>query len=80
LLAGPPALHDAQPLGKPRFGHEPAPDARTRARPAVTNIKTGVNSFKFFMAYKGALMVTDEELVKGFTRCKELGALPQVRV
>jgi hypothetical protein len=32
------------------------------------------------MAYKGALMVTDEELVRGFGRCKELGALPQVRV
>ncbi|KAI8468148.1 MAG: hypothetical protein J3K34DRAFT_386464 [Monoraphidium minutum] len=40
--------------------------------------KKGINSFKFFMAYKGALMVTDGELVSGFTRCKELGALPQV--
>ena len=38
----------------------------------------GVNSFKFFMAYKGALMVTDEELLKGFARCRDLGALPQV--
>ncbi|GBF89372.1 dihydropyrimidinase [Raphidocelis subcapitata] len=40
--------------------------------------KLGINSFKFFMAYKGALMVTDEELINGFSRCKELGALPQV--
>jgi dihydropyrimidinase len=39
---------------------------------------TGINSFKFFMAYKGALMVTDEELLQGFKKCRELGALPQV--
>lgn len=38
----------------------------------------GINSFKFFMAYKGALMVTDSEMLQGFTKCKELGALPQV--
>lgn len=38
----------------------------------------GINSFKFFMAYKGALMVTDSEMLEGFTTCKELGALPQV--
>lgn len=30
------------------------------------------------MAYKGALMVSDEELIQGFKKCKELGALPQV--
>ena len=39
----------------------------------------GVNSFKFFMAYKGALMVDDAELIAGLARCKELGALPMVR-
>jgi len=38
----------------------------------------GINSFKFFMAYKGALQVTDEELLGGFDRCKELGAVPMV--
>lgn len=38
----------------------------------------GINSFKFFMAYKGALMVTDNELLQGFSQCKELGAIPQV--
>ena len=38
----------------------------------------GINSFKFFMAYKGALMVTDEQLIYGLEKCKELGALPQV--
>lgn len=38
----------------------------------------GINSFKFFMAYKGSLMVTDEELLQGLKKCKELGALAQV--
>ena len=38
----------------------------------------GINSFKFFMAYKGALQVTDQELLGGFERCKELGAVPMV--
>lgn len=37
--------------------------------------KWGVNSFKHFMAYKGAIMVDDEVLVKSFTRARELGAL-----
>nr|XP_024364644.1 dihydropyrimidinase-like isoform X4 [Physcomitrium patens] len=38
----------------------------------------GINSFKFFMAYKGSLMVSDEEIIQGFKKCKELGAVPQV--
>jgi len=41
-------------------------------------VKQGINSFKFFFAYKGALMVTDDEFVQGLQRCKELGALVQV--
>ncbi len=35
----------------------------------------GVNSFKHFMAYKGAIMADDEILVQSFTRARELGAL-----
>jgi dihydropyrimidinase len=35
----------------------------------------GVNSFKHFMAYKGAIMADDEILVSSFLRAKELGAL-----
>lgn len=35
----------------------------------------GVNSFKHFMAYKGAMMADDEILVNSFLRAKELGAL-----
>ncbi|ELR17245.1 dihydropyrimidinase [Acanthamoeba castellanii str. Neff] len=38
----------------------------------------GVNSFKMFMAYKGVFMLEDDKLFHAFTRCKELGALPQV--
>jgi dihydropyrimidinase len=35
----------------------------------------GVNSFKHFMAYKGAIMADDEILVRSFSRARELGAL-----
>lgn len=38
----------------------------------------GINSFKHFMAYKGALMVDDDEMFHSFQRCAELGALPMV--
>ena len=38
----------------------------------------GVNSFKHFMAYKNAIMATDDILVESFTRCLELGAVPTV--
>ncbi len=38
----------------------------------------GVNSFKHFMAYKGAIMADDEVLVNSFTRARELGAIPTV--
>ena len=38
----------------------------------------GINTFKHFLAYKGALMVNDDELYASFTRCAELGATPMV--
>ena len=41
-------------------------------------VEMGVNSFKHFMAYKGALMIEDDEMFASFKRCKELGALPMV--
>jgi hypothetical protein len=53
------------------------PPAPTRPHPCA-HPAPGINSFKFFMAYKGALMVNDEQLIAGMARCKELGALPQV--
>ncbi len=44
-----------------------------------TVVKTyGINTFKHFMAYKGALMVNDDEMYNSFKRCAELGALPLV--
>ena len=42
-------------------------------------VKTyGINTFKHFLAYKGALMVNDDELFHSFQRCAGLGALPLV--
>jgi len=41
-------------------------------------VNKGVNTFKHFMAYKGALMVNDDELYASFSRCRELGAFPLV--
>ena len=37
------------------------------------SIKAGMTSFKHFMAYKGALMVNDDEMFASFQRCAELG-------
>jgi dihydropyrimidinase len=44
----------------------------------ATVVSRGVNSFKHFMAYKGALMVNDDEMFASFSRCAALGALPFV--
>lgn len=41
-------------------------------------VEMGVNSFKHFMAYKGALMIEDDEMYASFNRCRDLGALPMV--
>ena len=38
----------------------------------------GVNSFKHFMAYKGALMVDDGVLLRSFSRAAELGAIVNI--
>ena len=38
----------------------------------------GINTFKHFLAYKGALMVNDDELYSSFLRCAALGATPMV--
>ncbi len=37
-------------------------------------VKRGINTFKHFMAYKGALMVNDDEMFASFQRCAALGA------
>ena len=41
-------------------------------------VEKGINTFKHFMAYKGALMVNDDEMYASFRRCAEIGALPLV--
>ena len=40
--------------------------------------KAGITSFKHFMAYKGALMVNDDELFASFRRVGEVGGLAMV--
>lgn len=52
-------------------------DDISREMEVMVNEK-GINSFKFFMAYKGALMINDELLLQGFKKCKSLGALAMV--
>jgi len=44
---------------------------------AIVN-EHGVNTFKHFMAYKGALMVEDDVLFHSFKRCADLGAMAMV--
>lgn len=48
------------------------------AKDMGTLANLGINSFKFFMAYKGIFQVSDELLLAGFRRCKELGAIALV--
>ncbi|TPJ39153.1 dihydropyrimidinase [Mesorhizobium sp. B2-5-13] len=44
----------------------------------ATVVDKGITSFKHFMAYKGALMVDDDEMYASFQRCADLGALSLV--
>ncbi|MFV0358850.1 dihydropyrimidinase [Tropicimonas sp.] len=41
-------------------------------------VDRGITTFKHFMAYKGALMVNDDEMYASFRRCADLGAIPLV--
>lgn len=41
-------------------------------------IERGVNTFKHFMAYKGALMIEDDEMFSSFERCAAIGGMPLV--
>ncbi len=42
------------------------------------SVKAGMTSFKHFMAYKGALMVNDDEMYQSFKRVGDLGGLAMV--
>ncbi len=44
----------------------------------ATVVDKGITTFKHFMAYKGALMVDDDEMYASFQRCADLGAMPLV--
>ena len=53
--------------------------SKERFEEMETVVKTyGINTFKHFMAYKGALMINDDEMYNSFARCANLGALPLV--
>jgi dihydropyrimidinase len=41
-------------------------------------VDRGITSFKHFLAYKGALMVNDDELFSSFQRVRDLGAIAMV--
>ncbi len=42
------------------------------------SVKAGITSFKHFMAYKGALMVNDDEMYQSFRRVGDLGGVALV--
>ncbi|KAI6187332.1 Amidohydro-rel domain-containing protein [Aphelenchoides besseyi] len=44
----------------------------------LTEPDYGINSFKFFLAYKDVFMVRDDEFFRGLKRCREIGALARV--
>ncbi|KAI6214297.1 N-acyl-L-amino-acid amidohydrolase [Aphelenchoides besseyi] len=44
----------------------------------LTEPEYGINSFKFFLAYKDVFMVRDDEFFRGLKRCREIGALARV--
>ncbi|XP_014228081.1 dihydropyrimidinase isoform X2 [Trichogramma pretiosum] len=53
-------------------------DAKTREEMATLVQEHGVNSFKFFMAYRDVFMLRDPELIEAFKVCKSLGAVAMV--
>ncbi len=53
-------------------------DQSVHADMATLVREEGVNSFKHFMAYKGAIMATDEIMYSSFRRALELGAMVTV--
>lgn len=38
----------------------------------------GINTYKFFLSAKGALMLPDENLIPAFEHCRKIGAMPEV--
>ncbi|KAK0402651.1 hypothetical protein QR680_016455 [Steinernema hermaphroditum] len=44
----------------------------------LTKPEYGVNSFKFFLAYKGSFMINDSEFFEAMQQCSKIGALARV--
>ncbi|KAI6175942.1 hypothetical protein M3Y97_00745400 [Aphelenchoides bicaudatus] len=44
----------------------------------LTQPEFGINSFKFFLAYKDVFMVQDDEFFQGLKQCAKIGALARV--
>ncbi|XP_043465316.1 dihydropyrimidinase isoform X3 [Leptopilina heterotoma] len=53
-------------------------NAKVKEEMAILAKDHGVNSFKFFMAYKDLYMLRDKELMEAFAYCKSLGAVAMV--
>ncbi|XP_011493950.1 PREDICTED: dihydropyrimidinase isoform X2 [Ceratosolen solmsi marchali] len=51
---------------------------RTREEMATLVQQHGINSFKFFMAYRDLFMLRDPELIEAFKVCKSLGAVAMI--
>ena len=64
--------------GEPDVGPVPRSAERWAALEAAMEavVKRGVASFKLFMSYWGALMLSDQELIKGLAKARQLGAVP----
>lgn len=53
-------------------------DETTPKEIEILTKERGINSFKMFLAYKGALMLSDENAAKAMRTMKKFGALPMV--
>lgn len=56
----------------PRWNEEVKAEMETLVK------QEGINAFKVFMAFKGELMLTNEEILEVFDHCKALGAVVHV--
>lgn len=53
-------------------------DSVAKEMEIVTGKDYGINSFKFFLAYKNVFMVNDDEFFQGMKKCASIGALARV--
>ncbi|CAJ0568342.1 unnamed protein product, partial [Mesorhabditis spiculigera] len=53
-------------------------DSVSKEMAEVTKPEYGINSFKFFLAYKGVFMVHDDEFYQGMLQCAKIGGMARV--